>query len=148
MVRFAASRLTLSVKILPSACDARHHRLASQAPVGTDLARHPGHLTGEGAQLIHHRIQCFLQQQDLAAHVDGDLARQVAGRDGGCDLGDVAHLAGQIACHGIDVVREILPRPRDAGHLSLAAQFAFGADFTRNAGHLAGEARSIDRPWY
>ena len=36
---------------------------------------------------------------------------------------------------------KILPGAADAGHLRLAAQLAFGADFARHARHFAGEAR-------
>ena len=116
-----------------------HHRLAAQATVGADLARDARHLAGEGAQLIHHGIQRLLEQQDLAAHVDRDLARQIARGDGGRHLGDVAHLAREVAGHGIDVVGEILPRARDARHLRLAAQLSLGAHLARDARHLAGE---------
>ena len=80
-------------EVLPGAGDARHHRLAAEPAFGADLARDARHLAREGAQLVDHRVQRFLQQQDLAAHVDGDLARQVAVGDGGRDLGDVADLA-------------------------------------------------------
>jgi hypothetical protein len=41
-------------------------------------------------------LMVFLEQQDLAAHVDRDLLRQVAAGDRGRHLGDVAHLAGQV----------------------------------------------------
>ena len=40
--------------------------------------------------------------------------RQVAVGDGGGHLGDVAHLAGQVAGHGVDVVGQVLPRAGDA----------------------------------
>ena len=52
---------------------------------------------GERVELIDHRVDGVLQLQDFAAHIDGDLARQVAARDGGRHLGDVAHLLGQVA---------------------------------------------------
>ena len=60
-------------------------------------------------------------------------------RDGGRDLGDVAHLAGQVARHGVDAVGQVLPGAGDALHLRLAAELAFGADLARDARHLAGE---------
>ena len=65
--------------------------------------------------------------------------RQVAVGDGGGDLGDVAHLAGQVAGHRVHVVGEVLPRAGDAPHLGLAAELALGADLARHAGHLGGE---------
>jgi len=36
-----------------------------------------GDLRGERAQLLDHRVDRFLELQDLAAHVDGDLLREV-----------------------------------------------------------------------
>ena len=67
--------------------------------------------------------------------------RQVALGDGGRDLGDVAHLAGQVAGHAVDVVGEVLPGAGDARDLGLAAELAFGADLARHARHFRGEAR-------
>ena len=96
---------------------------------------------GEGVELIDHRVDGVLELEDLALHVDRDLARQVAAGDGGRHLGDVAHLAGQVAGHRVDVVGEVLPGAGDARHLRLAAELALGADLARDARHLAGEAR-------
>src|SRR5439155_22677598 len=73
------------------------------------------------------------------AAVDGDLLRQVAVRDRGRDLGDVAHLAGQVAGHVVDAVGQVLPGAGDALDLGLAAEPAFGADLARDARHFAGE---------
>ena len=67
-------------------------RLAAELAFGADLARDARHLRREGVQLIDHRVDGVLQLENLALHVDGDLARQVAVGDRGRDLGDVAHL--------------------------------------------------------
>ncbi len=83
----------------------------------------------------------FFSCEDLAADVDGDLLREVAAGDRRGDLGDVAHLRGQVGGHRVDAVGEVLPRAGDAAHLGLAAQLAFGADLARDARDLAGEAR-------
>ena len=82
-------------QVLPGAGDARHDSLAAELAVGADLARHARHFGSERAQLIDHRVDGFLELQNLAADVDRDLLRQVAvgHRDG--NLGDVADLAGQ-----------------------------------------------------
>ena len=82
----------------------------------------------------------FLSSQDFAAHVDGDLLGQVAVGHGGRHLGDVAHLAGEVGGHGVDVVGEVLPGAGHAGHLRLAAELALGADLARHARHFRGEA--------
>ena len=78
-------------------------------------------------------FSCRISPRD----VDGDLLRQVALRDRGRDLGDVAHLAGEVRRHGVDGVGEVLPRAGDALELRLAAELAFGADLARDARHLA-----------
>ena len=92
-VRFDAMKLTLSVRSfqvpatpgtcawppsLPSVPTSRATRVTSR---------------GEGVELVHHRVDGVLELEDLALHVDGDLARQVAARHRGGHLGDVAHLA-------------------------------------------------------
>ena len=77
-------------------------------------------------------------------HVDGDLAaREIAARDGGGHVGDVADLAGEVRGHGVDVVGEILPGARHAGHLRLAAELAVGADFARHAADFRRERAEL-----
>ena len=132
--------MTESVKSFQVPADARHLRLAAELAFGADLARHARHFGREGVELIDHRVDGVLQLQNLAAHVDGDLARQVAARDGGRDLGDVAHLAGEVRRHRIDAVGQILPGAGDAAHLRLAAELALGADLARDAGDFAGKS--------
>ena len=84
-------------QVLPGAGDARHHRLAAEPAVGADLARDARHFGGEGAQLLDHGVERFLEQQDFAAHVHRDLLRQIAAGDGGRHFGDVADLRRQVA---------------------------------------------------
>ena len=137
----AGHRVDRVRQVLPRAGDARHDRLTAETAFGAHLARDARHLGGEGAQLLHHRIQRFFEQQNLAAHVDGDLLRQVAAGDGGRHLGDVAHLGGEVRRHEVDVVGQVLPRAGDARHLRLAAELAFGADLARDARHFARRSR-------
>ena len=61
------------------------------------------------------------------------LRRQVAAGDGGGHVGDVAHLAGQVVGHRVDVVGQVLPGAGHAAHLRLAAELALGADLARHA---------------
>ena len=68
--------------------------------------------------------------------------REVAVGDRGRDLGDVAHLVGEVAGHRVDVVGEVLPGAGDAGDLGLAAELALGADLAGDAGDLVGEGES------
>jgi hypothetical protein len=65
-------------EILPRPRDAWHDGLHSQSALGADLARDARHLRRERPELLDHRVDGFLQLQDLAAHVHGDLLRQVA----------------------------------------------------------------------
>ena len=103
-------------EVLPRAGDAGHDRLHAQPSFGADFARDARHFRRERTQLFDHRVDGFLELQDFAADVDGDLLREVAVRDGNRDLGDVAHLAGEVRRHRVDVVREVLPRAGDTGH--------------------------------
>ena len=96
-VRFDAIEFTLSVRSFHVPATPGTMRLAAELAFGADLARHARHFGGERAQLVHHRVDGFLELQDLAAHVHRDLARQVAARDGDGHFGDVAHLAGEVA---------------------------------------------------
>ena len=95
----AGHRVDVVGQVLPGAGDALHLGLAAQLALGADLAGHAGHLGGEGVELVDHRVDGVLQLEDLALDVDGDLLGQVAVGDRGRDLGDVAHLAGQVAGH-------------------------------------------------
>ena len=92
-------------QVLPRAGDTGHHRLAAEAAVGADLARHARHFARERVELVDHRVERVLEREDLALHVDRDLARQVAARDGRGHFGDVAHLRGQVARHRVDASR-------------------------------------------
>src|SRR5205085_630440 len=134
-----ADEVYVVVEVLPGACDVGHLGLAAKLAFGADLARHACHFGRERVELVDHRVDGVFQLEDFALHVDRDLARQVAAGDGRGDLGDVADLRGQIARHRIDAVGQILPRARDAGLPSLAAELAFGADLARHARHFGGK---------
>ena len=112
-----AIELTLSVRSFHVPATPSHRGLAAELAFGADLARHAADLAGEGVELIDHRVDGVLQLQDLALDFDGDLRGKVALGDGRGDVGDVAHLAGQVRRHEVDVVGEVLPRAGDAGHL-------------------------------
>src|SRR5207245_1846572 len=112
-------------------------------PFRADLAGDAGDFGSKGSKLVHHDVDGVLQLQDFAAHVDGDLLRQVSVRNGGGDLRNVAHLAGQVRRHEVDVVRQVLPRSCDPLHLCLAAHQALGADLPCHAGDFRGEAGEL-----
>src|SRR5262249_14973478 len=133
------------VQVVPRAGHALHVRLPAQPAVAAHFAGHPRHLGCEGAKLVHHGVDRVLQFQNLTLHIDGDLARQVAGGDGLGHVGDVADLAGEVAGHEVDVVRQVV---RGAGHtfdIGLRAEIDFGAGFTGLTRHFRGEgAKLID----
>ncbi len=80
---------------------------------------------------------------DLALHVDGDRLREIAIRDGGGDQRDVAHLVGQVGCHEVHVVGEVLPSARHAADFRLASQFPLGADLFGDAGDFRSEGTQL-----
>ena len=92
---------------------------------------------GEAVELVDHRVDGVLQLEDLPLDVDGDLLREVAVGDRGGDLGDVAHLAGEVAGHAVDAVGQVLPDAAHAPDLGLAAELALGADLAGDAGDFA-----------
>ena len=142
-VRLPAIELTRVGQVLPGAGDALHLGLAAELAVGADLARDARHLGGEGAELVHHGVDGVLQLQQLALDVDGDLLRKVAARHGGGHVGDVAHLAGQVAGHRVHVLGQVLPGAGHALHVGLAAELAFGADLAGDARHLGRERAQL-----
>ena len=83
--------------------------------------------------------QCVLQLQDLAAGRHVDLLRQVALGHRRRHLGDVAHLCGQVAGHGVAGVGQVRPGAGDPRHLRLTAEGALGAHLARHPRDLGGE---------
>src|SRR5262249_24091475 len=98
---------------------------------------------GERTELVHHRVDGFLQLQNLTLYTDGDLLGQIAPGDGRSHLGDVAHLGGEVAGHAVDVVGQILPYARHARDRRLAPQLALGPDFAGDARHLRGKGGEL-----
>ena len=130
-------------QILPGARDAGHDGLAAQLAFRPDFARDSRDLGGKASQLIDHRIDGFLQLQDLAANVNRDLLGQVAVRHGDRHVRDVADLRGQVAGHLVDRFGELFP---DAGYpfdLRLAAEFSFGAYLARHTRDFGREHRQL-----
>src|SRR4029453_4940654 len=103
----------------PHTADVLHVCLATELALGAYLARHAGHLGREGVELVHHRVDGFFELQNLPADVHRDLAREVAARDRGGDVRDVADLTGEVRRHRIDVIGKVLPRASNARHIRL-----------------------------
>src|SRR5205823_12760228 len=94
-------------EVFPDAGHALDVGLTAEAAFSAHLAGDTRDLFGEGVQLVDHRVDGLLELGDLAAGVDSDLLREVAVLDRGCDLGDVADLAGEVAGHDVHVVGEV-----------------------------------------
>src|SRR5206468_3955834 len=123
-------------QVLPRPGDALDVGLTAELALGADLAGHARHFRGEGVQLVHHDVDGVLQFENLALHIDGVLPCTTLFRSGSGDLGDVAHLAGEVGGHQVDVVRQVLPRAADALDLGLAAELALGADLAGHPRHF------------
>src|SRR5262249_60934957 len=106
-------------QIFPSAGNAWHLGLAAELSFGADLACDPGDFGGETAQLIDHGVDRVFELENLAAHVDSNLLRQIAVGDGDSDVSDVAHLGGQVAGHHVDVIQIGLPTCGEGWHCCL-----------------------------
>ena len=104
-----------------------------------DFAGDARHFGSKGAQLIDHGVDGFFELQNFSADVDGDFARKVAAGHGGGDFGDVAHLAGEVAGHGVHRVGQVFPGAGHARHLRLAAELSVGSHFARHARYFRGE---------
>src|ERR1700686_567235 len=126
-------------EVLPCAGHTWHLRLPAQLAFRADFAGHASYFGGEGVELIHHRVDGVLEFENLAFHVHGDLARQIAAGHGSSHLGDITDLTGEVPSHRVYGVGKILPGTGYAGHVGLSSQTTFSADFTRHARHLAGE---------
>ncbi len=126
-------------QILPRARDAFDVGLPAELSLRADFFRDARDLRGERRELIDHDVDRVLQLEDLAARVDGDLLREVALRDGGRDLRDVAHLRGEVGGEAVDVVGQVLPRSADAFDVGLPAELSLVTDFFRDARDLGGE---------
>ena len=145
-VRFDAIELTLSVSSFQMPDDVADLRLAAEHALGADLARDARDLARERVELIDHRVDRVLQRDQLAARLDRDLPRQLAVRDRGRHLGDVADLVRQVARHLVDVVGQLLPDAADVLDVGGHAERAFRADEARDARDLGGEsAELVDR---
>jgi hypothetical protein len=61
-------------EVLPRTGHTGHLRLATELAVGADLACHARDFRSERVELIDHRVDGVLQLEDLASHIDRDLA--------------------------------------------------------------------------
>src|SRR5439155_10653968 len=127
-------------QILPGAGDAVHFGLAAELAFSAHLARHAADFRGKSVEAVHHRVDGFLELQNLALDVHGDLPGQISERDRGGHFSDVADLGGKVRWHRVDGLDQILTGAGYAGNYRLSAEAAFGADFARESGGSPGNA--------
>ena len=75
-------------------------------------------------QVHDHLVDVVRERRDFAERFDLDRSRQVAFGDCGGDIGDRAHLGGQVTGELVHVVGQVAPRSAAAGHAGLTAQLA------------------------
>ena len=126
-------------QIFPRAGHAWHVGLPAQPALAAHFACHARHFAGEPVQLVHHGVESFLELQNFSAHVHGNFSRKVPARNSRGHFGNISDLSSEVAGHEVHVVRQVFPRPRDSGHLSLAAELALRAHFARHARYFARE---------
>ncbi len=100
-------------------------------------------LTSEAnaVELIDHRVDGVLQLQDLAADVDGDLARQIARATAVATSAMLRTWPVRFDAIELTLSVRFFQTPATPSHLGLAAELALGADLARDARHLRREAR-------
>ena len=117
-------------QIFPRPSNTFHSRLTAKNSFRTHLASNARYLRCKRAELVNHRVDRVFQLRDFAFHIDCDLPRQIAIRDGGRDERNVANLRSKVARHEIDRVGQVLPRAGNASHLCLTTQNSFGTHLT------------------
>ena len=86
-------------QLLPGPRGARHLGLAAQLPLDAHLAGHGVTCSAKVASVSVISLIVSASDGDLALRLDDQLALQVAVGDRRDDLGDPAHLAGEVARH-------------------------------------------------
>ena len=120
----------------PGSRRAGHVGLAAELSLRTHLACDGGHLIGKGGERVDHVVDRVGQGGDFTLGFHEELALEVAVGDRRDNRGHAAHLVGEVARHGVDVVGQVLPGARDPAHVGLSAELAFRA-------HLPGHARDL-----
>ena len=133
-------QIDVAREILPCAGGAGHIRLTAKPAFDSHLSCDGRDLVGEGRKGVGHIVDRLGERRDLAFRLDRQVLLQIAAGDRRHHLHDAADLLGEIGRHDVHCVGQILPGPSDSGDGGLTAQFPFGADLARNAGHFRSES--------
>src|SRR5665809_87388 len=123
-------------EVLPRSGHTFDLSLTPELPFGAALARASRYLIGESAQLVGHRVDGVCERGDLSLRLDRDLLREVSIGHRRGHVGDVSHLARQVAGHEVHRVGQVLPRSRYALDFGLTPEDALGADLSSDSGYL------------
>ena len=127
----------------PRTCCVRHFCLTAKFSFGTYFLRNACYFVCEDSQRVHHGVDRILELEDLTAHLDGDLLRQVSVRDSGRDERDVSNLTREVSGQRVHVVREVLPRSGDSRHFGLSAEVSFRSYLSSNACYFGCESGEL-----
>src|SRR5439155_25675193 len=130
-------------QVFPGAGDAPDMGLVAEVALRADFASHAGHFRGEGTELVHHGVDGVLEFEDFAFDIDGNLLGEIAVSHGRGDLGNIAHLGGEVAGHEVHAVGQVFPGAGDAPDIRLAAQASLRAHFAGHAGDFRGEGTEL-----
>ena len=111
-------------KVFPCPGSARHRRPGRRAFLPRRLRGPPSSPDPRTWPASRSCVDGVRELGDFTFRLDEQLPLQVTVRDRGHDLGNAAHLVGEVARHEIHVVGEILPRARHTLHVRLAAELA------------------------
>ena len=114
--------------------------MSAELSLGSNLARHSCHFRCKGVKLIDHRIDGVFELKNLSFDVDRDLSGEITARDCRRHFGDIADLGGEVACHGIHGVSQVLPRAGHTRHGGLSSELAVSSYFARDAGDFTGKS--------
>ena len=118
--------------------------LAAELAFGADLARDPGHLRGEGVELVDHRVDrvgqaLVLALEGLAVDLRGHPLREIAAGHGVENAADFEHRGGQIEDQLVDRGLVARPAPGRPDRDPLADP-ALATDRAADASELLGAA--------
>src|SRR5262249_51355718 len=91
-------------EVLPGSGHAGHFGLSTEFAVGADFAGDTGDFSGEGDELVGHRVDGVLEFENFAFDVVGDFAGEVAAGDSSGDFSNVSDLGREVTGHAVDTI--------------------------------------------
>ncbi len=122
-----------------------HVGLAAELALGTHFLGDARHLRREGVRACPTMVlMVFLSSRISPLASTVIFCERSPLRDRRRDLGDVAHLGGEVRRQHVHVVGQVLPGARSRRlHVGLTAELALGTYFLRDARHLRREGAQL-----